>query len=89
MSKRKQGPNVKKLAIRFMSLEAIPKGGGLEDGIAFLSDKKRLLQVAEKSIEEAFDAIDAVKNAPDNTYGDDDERIAGILLRYIDEATND
>ena len=83
MEKRPQGPNVKKLAIRFMSKEAIPEGGGLADGMKFLSDPERVTEAARRGVEQAFTAIDAIKAAPDNVYGEDDETIAAAILEAL------
>jgi hypothetical protein len=78
------GPNVKKLIIRKMSKDAIPDGGGFEDGLAFLMNQDALTKTARHATEWVQKAIDAVKAAPDNPYGDDDEMIAEAILDEIE-----
>lgn len=82
---RPQGPNVKKLIVRFMSVEAVPKNGGFADGIKYLTDPKGLTESARRCTEKTFAAIDAVKAARDNPYGTDDEVIAGVILDQIEQ----
>jgi hypothetical protein len=79
------GPNVKKLIAHKMSLDAIPPGGGIADGVSFLLSGK-LGESAKAASEWVRRAIATVKAAPDNPFGDDDEAIAAELLRRIDEA---
>lgn len=79
------GPNAIKLLKRFIARAAIPKGGGVADAVAFFQNtelRKKILKDAETTMAEA---IQAVKNAPDNPYGDDDEVIAGAILEKIAE----
>lgn len=79
------GPNVTKLITRFMAREAVPPGGGLNGVLQFFTDdaaRKRILANAEKS---TIAAIQAVKSAPDNPYGNDDEIIAGEILKKLDQ----
>lgn len=84
MTNRPQGPNVKMLIVRKMSFDAIPDGGGFLDGIRFITDPDRIRESARKATEWAFAAIDLVKAAHDNHYGDDDEVIAGEILRRLE-----
>ena len=84
MSKNKYGPNVTKLIVRFMSYVAIPKGGGLADGIKFIIDPERRKKVIATAEANALDAINLVKSAPDNPYRDD-ESIAEIILEKLTE----
>ena len=79
------GPNVKKLVAHKVALDAIPSGGGLQAGIAFLMDKYRIIETTRKAQEWVAQAIALVKTAPDNQYGDDDEAIAGAILQGIKE----
>jgi len=79
------GPNVKKLITHKMSRDAIPDGGGFADGLSFLSNPERMAKAARAATEWVEHAIAIVKTAPDNPYGDDDEAIAGEILRQIDE----
>jgi hypothetical protein len=80
-----QGPNVKKLIVHKLSLDAVPAGGGLTSAIEFLSDPKRITDGARAATSWVETAIAAVKAAPGNTFGDNDEAIAGEILRQIDE----
>lgn len=79
------GKNVTQLMTRFLAVEAIPSGGGFEDGIEFFVNAERRKQVIEAAKIKTLQAIALVKTAPDNPYGDDDELIAGELLRRIAE----
>lgn len=79
-----QGPNVKKLIARKMSVDAIPSGGGLADGIKFLMSPGRIVAAAREATAWVETAIAAVKAAPDNSFGDDDEAIAGEILRQLE-----
>jgi len=68
-----------------MARVAIPPGGGLADGLEFFKNPERRKQVLEKAESEALAAIKLIKAVPDNPYGDDDEKIAGMLLVKIEE----
>jgi len=81
---RHQGQYVKKLIVRFMSVDAVPSGGGFSDGMRFLLDPERIMRSARESTAKAFAAIDAVKAAPDNPYGDDDEAIARAIIERLE-----
>ena len=78
------GPNVKKLIAAKMAADAIPKGCGLQSGLEYLM-APGLPQRAQAAAEWVRDAIQAVKSAPDNPFGDDDEMIAGEMLRLAEE----
>ncbi len=80
------GPNVTKLIILFVAVEAIPSGGGLADGIDFIRNPERRKQVLESAESKALQAIQSIKNAPDNPFGNDDEQIAGEVLKTIEKA---
>lgn len=80
---RKTGPNVKRLITRKMSLDAIPSGGGFCDALRFLTDPAGITSSARRAIDWVFAAIDAVKSAPDNHLGDDDEAIAGEIIQRL------
>ena len=77
--------NVNKLIIRKISVDAIPKGGGFQDAIGFLTNPTAICETAKRAKEWVGAAIQAVKDAPDNPYGDDDEVIAGIILEEIEK----
>jgi hypothetical protein len=79
------GPNVTKLITRYMVSEAIPAGGGIADGLRFFQDDEHRKQILERSERAVLDAIAAVKAAPDNPYGSDDELIAAAVLAKLAE----
>jgi hypothetical protein len=81
------GPNVKKLIIRKMSVDAIPSGGGLSEGISFLTKPGALSSGFKSAAEWVKSAIEVVRKAAEpNPWKDaDDEAIAGELLRKIEE----
>lgn len=79
------GPNAQKLLIRFISREAIPPGGSIADGAKFLMDevhRKAVYARARQNMETAFTAVRA---APDNPHGDDEEAIAAAILAMLEE----
>jgi len=75
--------NMKKLAILKMSVDAVPKGGGLDSAIEFLMDPKLISEGAKKADKFVLAAVQAVRSAADpNPYKHaDDETIAGHLLK--------
>jgi hypothetical protein len=79
------GPNMRRLAAHKMALDAVPRGGGLPDALRFLQDKDAMVDSAKASTKWVKDAIAAVKQTHDNPFGNDDEAIAGELLRRIGE----
>jgi hypothetical protein len=81
------GPNVKQLITKRMAVLAIPPGtkSALGAGLAALLDSAKLRAHATQATDEVLAAIDAVKAAPDNTFGSDDEAIAGEMLRRARE----
>lgn len=82
---RKLGPNAKKLLIRFMSREAIPAGGDFVDGVKFFLDDTHRRQVMDRALANMDLAITAVRSAPDNPHGDDEEIIAGAILEQVEQ----
>lgn len=85
-NKRRQlGPNAQKLFIRFISREAIPSGGDITDGTKFFLDKVHREKVMDKAFTNFEAAITAVRLAPDNPYGDNEEIIAGAILEQIEQ----
>jgi hypothetical protein len=79
------GPNVKRLIMERMAQIAVPAGGGMSDALAVLTDATRLVATGKEASEWVRQAIAVVKTAPDNPYGEDDEAIAGELLRRVEE----
>lgn len=84
MTDEKLGPNAKKLLAYFIAREAIPPGGGIGDGLNFLLDSERRYQGLTKAVGALKAALAAVKSAPDNPYGDDDEAIAVAILERVE-----
>lgn len=78
-------PNVNKLIARKMAIDAIPSGGGLADGLKFLARAESIMDGHAKAKEWVEHAIAAVKGAPGNPFGDDDEAIAAEILSQIDK----
>lgn len=78
------GPNVKKMMIRWASTLMVPAGGGIADALGHLTNPELLKQRMREALDKTMTAIDAVKAAPDNPYGDDDEKIAGEILRQLE-----
>lgn len=76
----KQGPNVKKLIVHKMTLDMVPTGAGIGDVIEKFGD---LAGYARRATEWVEVALRAVKAAPDNPYGEDDEAIAAEILRKL------
>lgn len=83
--KRILGPSAKSLLIMFMSREAIPDGGDIADGTKFFLDEDYRKKVIDRAWENFNLAITAVRSAPDNPYGDDEEAISGAILEQIKE----
>ena len=77
--------SVQRLVIRKMLHDAIPDGGGLQDGIAFLLNQDAMNEGYRRASKWVQEAIHAVKSAPDNPYGDNDEAVAEAILAKLDE----
>lgn len=82
------GKNKKRLIALFYSRLAIPPGGGLADGLAILTDPKRFKETTLQAIQLADQAITAMRAAPDNPYGDDEEQIAGGIVTEVEKKMN-
>jgi hypothetical protein len=83
------GPNVTKLITKFIAREAIPPGGGLANGIEFFTNPEKRKEILAKAERNAMECIRIIKSAPDNPYGDNDEVIAGIILKKIEQKRKD
>lgn len=77
------GPNVRRLIAIKMAKDAITSGGGFADGMKYLTSPG-LGQRAQEAAKWVEEAIRTVKSAPDNPWGDDDEAIAGELVKRIE-----
>lgn len=84
-----QGPNIKKLISQRMAYLAIPPGtkNGLQAGINFLMNPKKLSEVAKQATLEIEASIKAVRLAADpNPFrNSSDEEIAAEILKKLDE----
>lgn len=76
------GPNVKALIIRKMPHDMVPDGGGFSDGLEALTDGSIGSRVQDATAW-VKKAIAAVKETCD--FGEDEEEIAGYILRQIAE----
>lgn len=88
LESEKIGPNVKRLIIRKMSLLAIPPGSGKDSlslGVEMFTSRGKFASIAAEASDWVRQAIAVMKTAPDNPYGDDNEAIAGALLKGIEE----
>ena len=85
MDKTKLGPNAKRLLMLFMAREAIPPGGSVVDGFHFFTDAEHRKQVTGRAWSNFNDAVRAIRAAPDNPYGDDEEAICSAILDRIDK----
>lgn len=79
------GPNVRKLIAEKTARDAIPGGGGLADGIKFLSNPKNISAGYRAAMEWVKIAILTVRQASEpNPWKDaTDEEIAGEILKHI------
>lgn len=88
MSTRQIGPNVRRLIARKMAILAIPVGSGKESfsrGLDVIANRGKFSSLAAQASDWVQRAIETMKTAPDNPYGDDDEAIAGAILEGIEE----
>ena len=77
---------MKKFVIHLASMDSIPPGGNVVDGVRWLASNERRSASFKKAQAKARELIDAVKSAPgDNPYGDDDESIAKAIMEKIDQ----
>jgi len=87
-SKSQYGPNVTELITRFIACEAVPQGGGIADALEFFKNPALRKQIIDRAKANALAALRLFKTAPDNPFGDDEEAIAGYLLKRIEEKRN-
>lgn len=82
---RPQGPNVRRLIAHKMSLIMVPPGAkdGFAAAVGSMLRPGGIGDAAKEATEWVRQAIAAVKAAPDNPHGDDDEAIAGEILRQV------
>jgi hypothetical protein len=84
-NERKLSTNVKRLMARFAAREAIPRGGGMADAIQSIITPGRMAELSRNALAKVDLAIAAMRAAPDNPYGDDEETIAGAILAEIEK----
>lgn len=88
MSTQQIGPNVRRLIARKMALLAIPVGSGKESfslGLDVITNRDKFSATVHEAAAWVQAAIATMKTAPDNPYGDDDEAIAGEILKEIEQ----
>ncbi|MGL4619159.1 MAG: hypothetical protein ACRCZS_08885 [Chroococcidiopsis sp.] len=74
--------NITRLISHIASLDAIPTGGGIQDGLDFLADPNLANRLNVAKVK-ANTYIDAILATHDNPYGDDREKVAGVILERI------
>jgi hypothetical protein len=84
MDGQPMGPNVKKLLIEMIAVEAVPAGRGFGGALEYFLQPEQMNDVNRRAMQKVEDALDAIKAAPDNPYGTDDEVIAGAILSQIE-----
>lgn len=77
------GPNEKRLVTKRMAAIMIPPGAGPLEGFNALSNPIRLGEIAKEATEWVSAALWAVKLAPNNPYGNDNEVIAAAILEKM------
>lgn len=80
-----QGPNVKRLIVEKMSTDMVAAGENFSGILGILQKPGSIGDAARKATEWVEVAISAVKSAPNNPYGDDDEAIAAVILKGIED----
>lgn len=85
MTKTPLGPNMKRLIIHKVSVDAIPQGGGLGAGIGFLTSRGALMNGFRSAAEWCRSAVKAVRSAaePNRWKEATDEEIAAEILRRL------
>jgi hypothetical protein len=80
-------PNVKRLIIHKMSVDAVPAGGGLATALDYMMKPGGLANGLKEARTWVMNAINAVRGASEpNPWKDaDDETIATELMRKVDE----
>lgn len=81
---RNLGLNAKRLLVHFVARIAIPPGAGFTAGLEALKEPGELTR---KALAQMDIAIQAVRVAPDNPYGTDEEVVAGVILAELDKHT--
>ncbi len=81
------GDNVKRLMLEFASADAIHSGheSAFINVLNVLQDSTKLRALFREAIQKVDLALEAIKSAPDNPYGMDDETICAVILEKIKE----
>lgn len=79
------GPHVKRLVVEYASVLAVPPGGGVEAAFRTMTSPALLQENLRKACQWVEERLAEIKRAPDNTFGDDDEKIAEYVLGKIRE----
>lgn len=80
-------PNVKRLIIHKMSVDAVPAGGGIGDALKFLTTPGGIGKGWKEAADWVKSAITVIRQAaePNPWKESSDEDIAGYLLKRIEE----
>lgn len=84
---REFGPNMSRLIVHKISVDAVPSGGGVQSAIEFIMNG-RLEKSAKEASVWALRAVEAVLAAPDYTGEKTEEGVAGMILQKLDERLN-
>lgn len=88
MNNRKLGPNFKRLMAYKVARDALPRGGNLQDkfqaGMDTFTGPGRLAALTLAAIQWCDEAINVMRSAPDNPYGNDEETIAGAIVKELE-----
>lgn len=82
---RKLGPNMKRLLFAFMARLAVPPGGGFAGAVDVFLNPEKMKENMREALKQADLAIAAMRSAPDNPYGDDEETIAKTIIDEVDK----
>lgn len=80
------GPNMKQV-LSLLAAGLAAKGGAKTsaDYVALLADPKRHLALTKLTLHVANEMLRALRLAPDNVWGDDEETLAGVVLEKLKE----
>lgn len=79
------GANVRRLMIEFSSTLAVRSGSGtpMQNALNILAKPGGIAGNMREALRQTELALEAMKAAPDNPYGNDDEAIAGEILEEL------
>lgn len=84
---RKLGPNMKRLLSFWVSRLAVPPGAGMSAAISTFTTPGKLADLTRQALSEIDVALTAMRAAPDNPYGNDEEVIAGAIVDELQKKT--